>query len=218
MNQLRIPSCALVCFASVVLSGALAVAQSRLLAELRTQGSCVECSPPIMNYGIGFTIRESPSTGAGWSISGGISDIAQSFDLPSNLLPSFNNVLTHNGPVDGNMNCCNGDVGTINSGGLTNGTQQDKVMITRFVPPLGLNFFGYQITNLTMTIDRLEWIPISSSQFRAETGYTARIYGTPEPLASGLTMIGFGLVALWIRLPRRKFRPYRRSIEPRVNL
>jgi hypothetical protein len=203
MNRGHIRNRALSCFAVVLLTNGSALAQERLLAELHTQGFCFECSPPTMMYGIGFTIRESPSTGAGWSISGGISDIGQSFDLPSNLLSSFNIVLTHNGPVDGNMNCCNGDVGTINSGGLTNGTQQDKVMITRFVPPLGLNFFGYQITNLTMTIDRLEWIPISSTEFRGETAYTARIYGIPEPFTVGLAMIGFGVIALRIRNPRR---------------
>jgi hypothetical protein len=188
---------------SLLVSGDSARAQERLLAELRTQGACFECSPPQMNYGIGFNITPPPVGRAGWSLAAGIEDIGHEFPVPTDRLTDFNFVLTYNGFVGGNMNCCSGDVGVITSAGFTDGTQRDKVMITRFVPPLGLNFFGYQVTNLTMTIDRLEWIPISASQFSAETAYTARIYGIPEPIGHCLAMVGFGLFASRIRLPRR---------------
>jgi hypothetical protein len=180
-----------------------ALAQERLLAELRTQGSCVECAPPVMMYGIGFSMHDSPVVAASWLFMAGISDVGQERAVPTDLLPAFADILTFDGFLIGSMGCCSGDVGTINSGGLTNGTQQDKVMITRSVPPLGLNFVGFQITNLTMTIDRLEWIPISSNQFRAETAYVARIYGVPEAFAVAHALVGSILAALRIRLPRR---------------
>jgi hypothetical protein len=180
-----------------------ALAQERLLAELRTQGNCVECSPPEMTYSIAFIVQQPPHNHGGWSLTAGIDDVGHEFEVPSDLLPALNNVLTYNGFLDGIMACCSGDIGVITSAGLTDGTQNDKVMITRFVPPLGLNFFGYQITDFTMTIDRLEWIPISFNEFRAETAYTSRIYGIPEPTALGIALIGFALISLRIRLPRR---------------
>jgi hypothetical protein len=185
------------------LPSGFAVGQTRLLAELRTQGFCFDCQPGQMMYGIGFGIRGNPKSLIGWSLSAGISDIGRELAAPSDLLPQFNNVLTHNSSVDGSMGCCNGDVGDMNSGGLTNGTQQDKVMITRFVPPLGFNFFRYQITDLTMTVDRLEWLPVSSSQFRGETAYTARVYGIPEPSALAEAMGALAFIALRVRLSRR---------------
>jgi hypothetical protein len=156
-----------------------------------------------MMYGIGFTISQRPHNHSGLSFRARLEDIGHEFNLPSDDLPGLNEVLTHNGALIGSMRCCNGDVGTINSAGLTVGTERDKVMITRFAPPLGLNFFGYHITNLTMTVDRLQWIPISSNQFRAETAYTARIYGIPEPFALSLAWISVAVGSLRIRLARR---------------
>jgi hypothetical protein len=188
----------------VFLTAGTALAQERLLAELRTQGFCYECSPPVLMYDIGLFIRDSPSAGAGWSVAAGISDVGKSVDLPTNLLSAFNNVLTHNGLVDGNMNCCHGDVGTIYTDALTYGTQRNDVQVTRVAPVLGLNFSGYHITNVTMTIDRLEWIPIGHRGFRAESMYTVHIFGVPvpEPFALVQAMIGF-VLALRVRLPRR---------------
>ena len=178
--RLRIADLALIASAFGILASESVSAQGNLLAELRTQGNCFDCSPTQMPYSIGFDIFQAGG-GGGWSLTATAGDVGTIFAAPTESLPGFNNALTHAGLVSGTMQCCHGDIGHITSSGLTNGTQQDKVMITRLAPVLGPNFSGYHVTNLTMTIDQLAWEPISSNRFRGATTYTARIYGVQIP-------------------------------------
>jgi hypothetical protein len=113
MNRLRMPERALLCFVIGFFTNGPASAQPRLLAELHTFGSCFECSPPEMMYSIGFSIiQPSPQLSAGWGLNAGINDIGHEFSVPSELVPAFHGVLTYNGFVTGNMQCCN-DVSAI---------------------------------------------------------------------------------------------------------
>jgi hypothetical protein len=207
MNRLGISKYALICFSCTLFTSETSTAQSKLLAELRREGFCSDCPPTEIRYEISFTNQDFPApvgSRAEWSILAGPINIGQTFSIPSNLIPFFNNVLTYSGPVLGRMICCSGDVGEIHN---IIDNEMGTVIVDRTVPILGPNLFGYHVSNLTMTIDQLDLVPIGGGRFSGPTTYTVRIFGIPEPLAIAQSLLGMFFVALRIRLPRRQFRP-----------
>jgi hypothetical protein len=139
-----------------------------------------------MNYG--FSVVEPkepgrPSPTATWTLFATPSQVGETFSAPADVLPEFNQVLTAPNSIAFNLHCCGSNGLTLTSPPRLNQSTigQDIVTVTRIAPNLGPNLFGYQITEITQTVDELMLEQVSSNLFRGNGSHTVRIYGVPIP-------------------------------------
>ena len=145
-------------------------AEPMLLIELHTQGGCFDCLPTGMRYG--FAVLQPgnpdrPPPAVTWELFATPDQVGQTFSVPADLLPVFDEFLTNGNTVGFNLYCCGSNGQALTSPPRLNHTDtSDIVTINRIAPNLGPNLFGYRITDITQTIDELEFTAITPSLFR----------------------------------------------------
>jgi hypothetical protein len=177
-------------------------AESALIVEIKNDdGVSLSSGEPTM-----------PFTFVPWTLIATWDDVGKTFSAPTDLLPIFNEHLTNPGTIFVQVNCCGGGSHDFFSPPLLNTGQtiDDPVIITRIAPNLGPNLFGYQITDVTQTIDELTITQVSGNRYNRRGTHTIRIWGEPipEPHTCLLIVTGFLFCyCLRVRVARRKLRP-----------
>jgi hypothetical protein len=165
-----------------LLFGTPTLGEPMLLATLRMHGGgCCTSAPVGPRLAIGF---HAGGLNVAWSFFATPDDVGRTISVPGELLADFDTVLTYPGTDNSGAMTYNAEVGSIFSSGLTNGTQMDRAMIDRIAPVLGLNFSGYNISNLTATVDELVFSgppgPVTN-----QGKWSVRIFGVPIPALPG---------------------------------
>jgi hypothetical protein len=162
------------------------LAEPMLLVEIHNFDSCFDCSPSGTVFDFDVLILADPlppQITAEWSFFGAPTDVGSTFVMPKELLPNFSTVLTHPQRIFGALSIFFNH--TFDSPPKLNftTTNQDVVTVTRVAPNLGPNLAGYRLTNITQTIDELQYTNVTPSRFRGSGAHTIRIYGEviPEP-------------------------------------
>jgi hypothetical protein len=181
----------------------LLCADATLLVELKSFGDCFDCLPADMEFRFGARAAdEDGEPSALWQLPVTTSDVGQTFNVPTNLLNDFNVVLTSSAIIA--IGTAFGDTPqTILSGQFTHGTTTDVPSVERFVPVLGINLSGYQVTNITQTIDEIIVTPIPPRRFSIHGEHTIQIFGYVVPEPRGIVLLGFAIAVAYIRLRMR---------------
>jgi hypothetical protein len=164
------------------------LAEPTLLVEIHNFDDCFDCSPTGTFFHFNVLILTDPlppQIRAEWSVFGAPANVGNTFVMPNDLLPAFNTVLTHPNDIFGSLGLFGNASHIFDSPPKLNftTTNQDFITVTRVAPNLGPNLAGYRVTNITQTIDQLQYSNITPSRFRGMGAHTVRVYGEviPEP-------------------------------------
>ena len=201
MNCIRYNARLIVCavIVELVIARGVSSAEPTLLVELKGFGNCFDCLPTTM--GFDFSVgAQNGTVGAEWSVLLQESDVGRTFDLPPTLLPNFNAALTYSGDLTIVTLFHGGDPRTIYSAALTYGSQIDVPSVARIAPVLGKNLSGYELSNITQTIDSIDVTAIAANRFSIRADHTIRIFGQTIPEPGAVDLFVLGLAVLHVRL------------------
>jgi hypothetical protein len=92
--------------------------------------------------------------------------------------------------------------GDVPSSVLTNGSLTNNPQVIRHVPALGPNLVGYEISNITQTLNNLEIIQQSATRYLLTANSTFHVYGVAIPEPSTLVLLAIAHCTLRVRLTK----------------